>query len=363
MSYQELPRTEIILYEGIDRGLHIGAQLFAAHKGSIVADLAIGEAEPGVELSPEHLMPWMSSGKPVTSVAIAQLWEAGKLHLDDPVAQYIPEFAQYGKSAITIRHLLTHMDGMAVAETNWPVYAWNDIIKFLCAASMKSDSPPGARAAYHPMSTWYILAEIIQRIVGRKFDEHVRAAILEPLGMNDSWFLIPEDRRPEYGKRLVLLHGLEKTPTEPNRAPWARCKPGGSGRGPIRELGRFYQMLLNRGEWNGVRILQETTVEAITARHRTGRFDHTFQHVVDWGLGFIVDSNLYDAATVPYGFGLHSSPRTFGHGGFLSSIAFADPIHDLVVAWVCNGAPKDKLHQERNRAINAALYEDLGLAS
>jgi CubicO group peptidase (beta-lactamase class C family) len=90
--------------------------------------------------------------------------------------------------------------------------------------------------------------------------------------------------------------------------------------------------------------------------------DRTFQHVVDFGLGFLVDSNRYGANTVPYGFGLHCSPRTFGHGGAQSSMGFADPEHGLVVAWAANALIGEPRHNARNRAINTAIYEDLRLA-
>jgi len=71
----------------------------------------------------------------------------------------------------------------------------------------------------------------------------------------------------------------------------------------------------------------------------------------------------YGPDTVPYGYGPHCSPRTFGHGGSQCSIGFCDPEHCLVVAWVCNGRCGEGRHQRRNRAINTAIYEDLGLAT
>jgi CubicO group peptidase (beta-lactamase class C family) len=118
-------------------------------------------------------------------------------------------------------------------------------------------------------------------------------------------------------------------------------------------------MLLGKGQRGGVRILSPQTTEAIAARHRTGLFDHVFKHVMDWGLGVIVNSNLYGAESVPYGFGRHSSPRAFGHSGNQVSCAFADPEHGLAVAWGCNGQPGEPAHQQRARAINEAIYEDV----
>jgi CubicO group peptidase (beta-lactamase class C family) len=143
----------------------------------------------------------------------------------------------------------------------------------------------------------------------------------------------------------------------------AAARPSGGGRGPARELGRFYDILLAGGTLNGVRLLSPQTVEAMTARHRAGIRDETFKHVIDWGLGFIINSNQYGPNSVPYGYGPHASPRTFGHSGSQSSSAFADPENRLVVVCVCNGMPGEPAHQSRMRAIHTAVYKDLRLAS
>ncbi len=89
-------------------------------------------------------------------------------------------------------------------------------------------------------------------------------------------------------------------------------------------------------------------------------YDHTFKHNMDWGLGFILNSPTPDP-DLPYGFGPHASPRTFGHGGAQSSAGFADPEHHLVVAYVFNGMPGEVKHQQRLQALNTAIYEDLEL--
>jgi CubicO group peptidase (beta-lactamase class C family) len=143
----------------------------------------------------------------------------------------------------------------------------------------------------------------------------------------------------------------------------AALRPASNGRGPIRELGRFYEMLLHGGCLRGAKhVLRPQTVEALVARHRTGMYDLTFKHVMDFGLGFIINSNQYGADTVSYGYGPHAGPRTFGHSGHQSSCAFCDPDDQLVVAWVCNGMPGEARHNQRQREINAAIYEDLHLA-
>ena len=109
--------------------------------------------------------------------------------------------------------------------------------------------------------------------------------------------------------------------------------------------------------------MSEEQLSLMTRRHREGLFDRTLQHQVDYGLGVILDSNRYGVGTVPYGFGRHCSTSTFGHGGAQCAMGFVDPENELIVAWAANGRPGEPQHQKRNRAINEAIYRDLGLVT
>jgi len=144
-----------------------------------------------------------------------------------------------------------------------------------------------------------------------------------------------------------------------------RCtssNPGGNGYGPMHQLGRFYEILLARGVFQGRRLLLPQTVEALTSRQREGIIDATFTHIIDWGLGFILDSKRYGDEAAPYGYGHFASDRTFGHSGASSSTAFADPEHGLAVALVFNGMPNNENHERRIRAALDSIYQDLELA-
>jgi CubicO group peptidase (beta-lactamase class C family) len=425
---ESLPRTRQAIQEGIAGGLHLGAQLYVSRHGEPAADAALGESRPGRPLAPRDLMLWLSSTKPVTAVALAQLWERGLLDLDDPVARHLPEFAAHGKQAITLRHLLTHTGGIRLLDVGWPAQPWEAIVARIAAMKPEPRWVPGRKAGYHTASSWFVLGEVVRRLDGRPFSRYVREAIFEPLGMLDSWIGMPRERYLAYrleerlapmwdtesGRPVAKDHseppagerqnnseppagerqnngeppaGARQNNSEPpsgeredseppagarqytthpwDGEPWVTgAHPGGNGYGPLRELGRFYEMLLarGRGPGGGACLLSPQAVEALTARHRTGMLDHTFQHVLDWGLGFILESSRYGADTVPYGYGHHASPRTFGHSGYRSSTAFADPEAGLVVALAFNGTPANAAHERRVRAVTDAIYEDLGLA-
>lgn len=362
-----LKRTRAAVEKGIEQGLHPGAQLFAALNGEIVADLAFGQARGGIAMTPNTVNLWLSSSKPVAAVAIAQLWERGKLAIDDHVHRHLPEFASNGKDAITIRHLLTHTGGFRGPLNNFTGGTWDEIIARICGMRVEPSWSPGLKAGYHIATSWFILGELVRRIDGRSFDQYAREEVFRPLGMNDSWIGMPAEHFQQYAEdeRLGFMHITEKgepNPDYPGNTLEGNVmpRPGANGRGPMRELGRFYQMLSNGGSLNGTTILSPQTVEAFTAHQRVGLFDHTFQHLLDWGFGFLVGSNHY-GPNIPYGYGEHSSSRTFGHSGSQSSAGFCDPEHGLVVAVVCNGTPGEAKHQARMRGIYAALYEDLGL--
>lgn len=378
---RRLPETVAAIEEGRREGLHLGAQLYVSRGGEPVADLAAGWARPGEELTPDHLMLWLSSTKPVTAVALARLWEGGAFGLDDPIAAHVPEFAAGGKERVTIRHALTHTGGFRMvgvgSETDW-----DEIVARICRRKLEPRWVPGEKAGYHLTSSWYILGEIARRIDGRPFDRFVRAELLEPLGMDDSWVGMPAERYRGYGGgaggRIAPMWSTaghaeragergEGTPTGHGWTSEARVthpSPGGNGRGPIRELGRFYEALLAGGVRRGRRVLRRETVEALTARHRVGLYDHTFQHDLDWGLGFIPDNKHHgggDPASVPYGYGRWCSRRTYGHSGYRSSAGFADPVHGLAVAICFNGTPDAEPHRRRMQRTIEAVYRDLGL--
>src|SRR5207253_1509810 len=104
-QHAPLSHTTEILQRGIDEKLHAGAQLYVSRNFEPLADLGIGESRIGVPYTRDSISWWLSCSKPITAVAIAQLWEQNKLRLDDRVAKYVPEFAAGGKDAITIRHV------------------------------------------------------------------------------------------------------------------------------------------------------------------------------------------------------------------------------------------------------------------
>jgi CubicO group peptidase (beta-lactamase class C family) len=368
---EALPRTSDALEEDRERGRHFGGQLFVSRDGETVVDAAFGELRPGVPLETGHLMLWLSSGKPVTAVAIARLWEEGALALDDPVCRHLPEFAAGGKEAVTLRHLLTHTGGIRTLDLGWPERSWPEIVGYLCEMKLEPRWIPGRKAGYHLSSSWFVLGEVVARLTGESFSEHVRSTVFEPLGMASCWIGMPQAVYRERAPAIASMYD-----TQPGRTgeaairleEWTdelhltRPSPGSNAVGPLRELARLYEMLRRGGELDGERLLRPQTVEALTARQRVGLLDHTFRQRLDWGLGFVLDSRHYGESEPAYGYGEHASTRVFGHSGYRSSIGFADPEAGLVVAMALDGVPSAAAHRSRTHRLVSAIYEDLGLA-
>lgn len=360
------PQTSAVIQDGIERQLHTGCQLYVSRAGEVLADCGVGLSSPLQPMQADTINVWLSAGKPLTAVALLQLWERGLFSLDDDVAKFIPEFATGGKEQITIRHLLVHTGGIRNVESGWPDVSWAESIRRICEASVETNWVVGKTAGYHTSSSWFILGELISRLSGNTYAEAIRKDLFESIGMIDTWAALSPAQYDIYGSRIGRIYARERG--ELQSLDWhsaERCampSPGSNTRGPIRELGLFYEMLLNEGIANGQRILTPQTVDALTARHRVGSYDLTLAHTVDFGLGVILDSNLYGADTVPYGYGRYCSPRTFGHGGAQSSQGWCDPVQRLVVAYYFNGRPGEGQHNRRTRSLNEAIFADLGLA-
>lgn len=389
----DFERLRGVIEEGMEAGLHLGAVVHVRQGGEVVADFAMGRAGlwPSADLRVDHRLLWLSAGKPLTALAVAILQERGQLRFEDYIADYIPDFARHGKGGITIEHVLMQAHGFKPPRLDWPRWTREEVVAAICDAPMASGAVPGEHAAYDPQAGWYLLAEITKQVSGRENHDFVREEILIPLGCESASIGLPEEEwlaGVERGE-IAVLHDTNGTARdkmdlrreslsgdgEPEGGrrvpgPWvgddgrraAARNPGGGSLGCAADLARVYECLLAGGKTaDGEVLLRRETVQAMTSRRREGLKDHTFGQVVDWGLGFLINSAKYGALANPYGYGKHASEDTFGHGGMQSSGGFADPRHGLCGAIIFNGLPGEPKHQRRIDGAMTALYEDLGL--
>jgi CubicO group peptidase (beta-lactamase class C family) len=359
-SLPRLPRTTALLEQGIDRAGYVGVQLHVWTTDGPVVDLAIGSASDGQPLTDCTVVRWLSGTKPIIAVAVAQLWEKGKLALDDSVTRYINEFQRDNRPDVTLRHLLTHTAGFRDDPPRGALaQPWEQAVRTACESELEEGWIPGQMATYSTWTAFLLLGEVVRRVDGRRIDQYVREEVFLPLGMEDCFLSMSPATYNAYRGRLADLAYV--TPDGPLPDPLlnderlaAHCWPALGARGPARQIARMYRSLLPRGEADVGRILSPPTVEAITARHQRGIRYTRFLKDVCWGLGMLSGPEM---------FGPYCSSRTFGGRGHGSSVALADGTHQLVVAAAWTGMLQDEnQHGGRVRALTAAIYEDLNLA-
>lgn len=339
---------------------HEGAQCYVSLRGEPILDGVVGESRPGRALQQDDVMLWYSAGKPFTAVAVLQLWEQGRLGLDDLVSKYVDGWGN-GKERATLRHLLVHTGGFpnASAKIFDEPGTYAEHVAVIAAA--RAEWEPGTAAGYHPASSWKILGAVVEAVDGRPIDRYVREEICAPLGLDDVRMGIPEAEQRELGDRRTPIYwkghampiadedGFRMAPyrvDEIHNQPWhvAKVEPGGGMRGPAHQLARFYESLLGYGP----AVLDPRTVELMGAVHRYGIKDRLFRQNLPWGLG------------VQRSFTGGTSRRAFGHGGMASSRGLADPETQVVMVVVTNSLPSFLPAEERLYQVTDAVYSALG---
>jgi CubicO group peptidase (beta-lactamase class C family) len=346
------------LYES---GLHPALAFCLRRKGRVVLDRAIGHLRgnapgdpkdaPKPLARPESLWNLFSASKAVTAMVVHLLDQRGLVHLDDHVADYIPEFGLHGKQWITLRHVLTHRAGIpAITGVGVDLEVLSDrkrILELLCAAHPVS--VPGRRLAYHAITGGYVLGEVVERVTGKPLREVLREEILAPLGIKDFNYGVARDRLGDVAEnaftglpampplsgflRRSLGVGVEEATAMSNSERFLTAVvPSGNIVGTADEACRFFQMLLNGGELDGVRVFDRRTVRRAVAETSYLEIDSFLGLPVRYGMGFMLGGEWFSV----YG------PRTtqaFGHVGFTAVVAYADPERDLSVSLMTSGKP------------------------
>ncbi len=343
-------RIEEVARDHLARGWHTAAQLAVYRHGTLEVDLSLGSATG-------KRMLWFSATKPVTAVAILMLAERGALDLDAPIAEVWPEFAQGGKAACTVRHVLTHQGGFPVLP---PDFDWDDIDDWdavtEATASIEALWEPGTAVGYHPVTYGFALGEVIRRVDGRMPRDFFRDEIFAPLRLDASLGTTDLDgvALPEAMSEVTFQdpEGTEARTSgivERFRMPstLGGQLPAANGIGTADALARFYAMLAGGGELDGVRLLSPETVAEATRVHVHTDEDLTTGLPSSFGLGSIVDGLF-----APF-----DQPGAFGHSGQQCAIAYAEPDLGLAVAYLTNGLHDPYVVQVRTEEMAWAIRE------
>lgn len=331
---------------------HPGAQLALYRNGKFALEMGGGIARRSPEraVASETLFVLFSATKAWAAVVAHLLIERGKLDLQAKVADYWPEFAKHGKGDVTIYHVLSHRGGYPVSTTNLDL---GEKRSSACAIEETTLSwKPGEANGYHAFNFGETIAELGRRVDGREIKAFLLEEVFAKMGIVESYLGLPADQ-PELEARVAYVYQMEaRTPgsqfrfgdqSEPPVPEWKfvwnrpethqMVLASGGGIAGARDLARFYGMLANGGEMDGVRVLKPETIQMATRRsNSSGEIDRIMRVPMAWALGF----QLGGDSRVPI-FGKTSSPHAFGHAGAGCTVGWADPDRGLGFAYLTNG--------------------------
>ncbi len=342
----------------VDEGLLPSVQVAIARHGKLAAFETIGDAPS------DPLYCVFSSTKAITAAAAWLLLQEGKLDVSRKVASIVPEFGTNGKDVITIEELFTHMAGFPNAPfrpTDW----LDPARRRERFRDWTLNWAPGSRFEYHPTSSMWVIAEIVERLANMPFQQFVRDRIALPLGLPDMWVGIPAEHHHRIAPVVHVGEGLTSTdyarlglPEPPVtevtedmlltfNSPEVRAigVPGGGGVMSAAELALFYQALLNDGRSIGGEQVWAPETIAMAREVRTGSTpDLLSGHAVHRALGICIAG---DEKRNFRGFGHANSPLAFGHGGAGGQIGWADPATGISIGYCTNGHDRNPLRQGR----------------
>lgn len=341
-------------------GMHPAVALCLRRDGHVVLDRAIGHArgngpdDDGVDaepLTPATPFVLASASKSVTAMLVHLLDQRGLLHVDDPVCEYIPEFAQHGKYALTINHVLSHRAGVPnIPPDAFEVDRVDDrdhIVEVLCDAEPRWR--PGRFVAYHAVTGGFILAEIIQRVTGSSIDDVLEREVAGPLGFR--WLRYGVDEgdlgalATNHRTGLPVLPPLSTVLTRAFGVPVAEATallddprfltgtvPSANIVATANEACRFFELLRRGGTLDGVEILDPRTVARAVSEQSYMEVDLTLGLPFRYAMGFMLGAKRFSL----YGPG---TSRTFGHLGFTNIVTWADPARRISGALLTSGKP------------------------
>ncbi len=387
LSSQRLTRIDDVMTQYMENDYISGAITAVARHGETVHFSAQGymDIENEVPMREDAIFRMASMSKPVTGVAILMMLEEGKLRLEDPVSKFIPEFTNttvamltdpnaapsrdpdiYRTPAnreITIRDLMTHTSGLAssgIAARTTARLAPRDTSADLAAyiptlGAVPLDFQPGSKWQYSLLAGIETLGRIVEITSGMTFEQFLQERLFKPLKMEDTSFVVPNDKLP----RLVTLYErtdegeLERQDETPA---WLDTKTLFSGGGGLysttHDYMRFAQMLLNRGELDGQRILGTRTVELMASNHVGDLYGPAADRAEGLGFGLTVEVVLDPVLA-----NTRRGKGSFSWGGAFGTYFWVDPYNDLTAVMMIQ-TPNGDLRKDFVNAVIQAIVED-----
>lgn len=385
LSTQRLEHLTRTLNSYVEQEQLPGGVVLIARHGQVayLQPFGLQNREENTPMPEDAVFRIASQTKAIVSVGVMILQEEGKLLITDEVGKYLPAFQETtvaeprtsggyevvpAKRPITIRDLLTHTAGisygMGIAADRWAeagIQGWyfadrDEPIQATVnrMAALPMAAHPGERFVYGYNTD--ILGALIEVVSGQLLDEFLRQRILEPLGMTDTYFYLPQEK----ADRLAVVYSPGDNGLVPAPDPGHMTGQGAYVDGPRKsfsggagylstamDYAKFLQMMLNGGEYNGQRILSRKTVELMTVSH-LHQIPYPWDNGVSFGLGFSVLENLGARGTP-------GSEGEFGWGGAYHSTYWVDPREELVVVYFTQLIPAPGI--DDHAKLRALVYQ------
>ena len=373
-SEQRLTRINEHLNKNyIDNGRIHGCQVLVARHGypALFESYGLKDAERGQAMAADTIFRIYSMTKPITSIALMQLYERGLFQLNDPVHRVIPQWRDHrvylsgegqslktesARAPMTFRHVLSHCAGLTYGSSAHPVDQEYQEVGVRRSDGETLDSFVEKLAQvplrYQPGQQWlYSLATdvcgyLVETLSGLSFDEYLQKYIFGPLGMTDTAFYVAPEKldrfAANYQRRKDKTLKLIDDPLDSSYQHKPNFFSGGGGlTGTTADYYRFCEMLRGGGQLDGVRVIGSRTLQLMTQNHlkggrdltqmAIGNFSETAYEGVGFGLGFAMTLGRVSSGQVASG--------DYYWGGAASTIFWVDPHEDLVVVFMTQLMP------------------------
>jgi CubicO group peptidase (beta-lactamase class C family) len=355
-----------ILEANLDSGADIGASVAVVLGGELVVDMWGGHTGPERDRAWEAdtIVNVWSTTKTMMAMSLLMCVDRGLVDPDAPVARYWPEFAQNGKEAVLVRHLLGHTSGVSGFDqpvTLTDLYDWE-----VSTAKLAAQAPwwePGTASGYHALNQGHLVGEVIRRVTGRKLGEFFAAEVAGPLGIDfhiglaESEFdrvatLTPPPPPPWDLTALDPEMVVVKTFTGPVASVQAVATPewrqadigAANGHGNARSVALAQSAISNGGVVNGTRLLSTDAIEEIFRVQADG-VDQVLMVPVRFGMGYGLPNE-----TVPH----LPDRRICFWGGYGGSQIVNDLDNEMTVTYVMNRMDEGLLGDTRGQSLVAA---------
>lgn len=332
MSAARLHVIDRVVQHGIKAGGFPGAAVVVGRKGFLVWHKGFGHldwSKSSPVVSPTETIYDLASLTKVlgTTTAVMILYDEGLIGLDDPVSKYLPEFSGGLKDSVTIRLLLEHRSGLPPDRPLWRL-ASSPADARRIVLSTQLDYRPGTRYVYSDLGAM-TLAFIVERVTGQPLDGFLHDRVYAPLGMKHTFFRPADSLKERVAPTEVTPprgYPLQGEVHDEN----AYALGGVAGHAGLfstaQDLAVFAQMMLNGGEYDGVRIVSDSTVRLFTTRAAGSR-------ALGWAM-----------ADGQWGSGQFLSDQAYGHVGYTGTSLWIDPSRDMFVILLTN-----RVHAARAR--------------